>query len=53
MAVYVIVDIHIKDEAAFEGYMDEHGGSIVNIVAECRNGFPGMVHTVRPAFCFL
>ncbi|KAI7824836.1 hypothetical protein BC939DRAFT_449355 [Gamsiella multidivaricata] len=32
-------------KAAFDGYMGEHGGSIVNIVAECRNGFPGMVHT--------
>ncbi|KAI1311589.1 hypothetical protein EDD11_003364 [Mortierella claussenii] len=32
-------------KAAFDAYMGEHGGSIVNIVADCRNGFPGMVHT--------
>ncbi|KAF9424649.1 hypothetical protein BGZ76_003488, partial [Entomortierella beljakovae] len=32
-------------KAAYDGYMRDHGGSIVNIVAECRNGFPGMVHT--------
>ncbi|KAF9338515.1 hypothetical protein BGZ91_008644 [Linnemannia elongata] len=45
-----VVDLNLMGtfylcKAAFEGYMGEHGGSIVNIVAECRNGFPGMVHT--------
>ncbi|KAF9929119.1 hypothetical protein FBU30_001848 [Linnemannia zychae] len=32
-------------KAAFDEYMGEHGGAIVNIVAENRNGLPGMVHT--------
>ncbi|KAG0274567.1 hypothetical protein BGZ95_009654 [Linnemannia exigua] len=45
-----VVDLNLMGtfylcKAAFEGYMGEYGGSIVNIVAECRNGFPGMVHT--------
>ncbi|KAF9126087.1 hypothetical protein BGW39_006871, partial [Mortierella sp. 14UC] len=45
-----VVDLNLMGtfylcKAAFEGYMGEHGGSIVNIVAECRNGFPGMIHT--------
>ncbi|KAF9353608.1 hypothetical protein BGX26_008637 [Mortierella sp. AD094] len=45
-----VVDLNLMGtfylcKAAFEGYMGEHGGNIVNIVAECRNGFPGMVHT--------
>lgn len=47
-----VVDLNLNGtfnmcKAAFDGYMGEHGGSIVNIVAECRNGFPRMVHTVR------
>lgn len=47
-----VVDLNLNGtfnmcKAAFEGYMGEHGGRIVNIVAECRNGFPRMVHTVR------
>ena len=25
--------------------MSSHGGSIVNIIADVRNGFPGMAHT--------
>jgi len=25
--------------------MEQHGGSIVNIIADVRNGFPGMAHT--------
>jgi NAD(P)-dependent dehydrogenase (short-subunit alcohol dehydrogenase family) len=46
-----VVDLNLMGtfylcKAAYEGYMGEHGGSIVNIVAECRNGFTGMVHTV-------
>ncbi|KAG0204582.1 hypothetical protein BGX33_008402 [Mortierella sp. NVP41] len=45
-----VVDLNLMGtfylcKAAFEGYMSWHGGSIVNIVADCRNGFPGMVHT--------
>ncbi|KAK3828113.1 MAG: hypothetical protein J3Q66DRAFT_434711 [Benniella sp.] len=45
-----VVDLNLMGtfhlcKAAFDGYMGEHGGRIVNIVAECRNGFPGMVHT--------
>ncbi|KAG0220794.1 hypothetical protein BGX31_010527 [Mortierella sp. GBA43] len=45
-----VVDLNLMGtfnmcKAAFDGYMGEHGGTIVNIVAECRNGFPGMVHT--------
>lgn len=31
--------------AAFDHWMGEHGGAIVNIVADVRNGFPGMAHT--------
>jgi hypothetical protein len=47
-----VVDLNLNGtfnmcKAAFDGYMGEHGGRIVNIVAECRNGFPRMVHTVR------
>ncbi len=50
-----VVDLNLNGtfnmcKAAFEGYMGEHGGRIVNIVAECRNGFPRMVHTVRVFF---
>ena len=30
---------------AYKSSMFEHGGSIVNIVAEVRSGFPGMAHT--------
>ncbi|KAF9098662.1 hypothetical protein BGX29_007505, partial [Mortierella sp. GBA35] len=45
-----VVDLNLMGtfylcKVAFEGYMSRHGGSIVNIVADCRNGFPGMVHT--------
>jgi citronellol/citronellal dehydrogenase len=45
-----VVDLNLNGtfnmcKAAFDGYMGEHGGKIVNIVAECRNGFPRMVHT--------
>lgn len=45
-----VVDLNLNGtfnmcKAAFEGYMGEHGGNIVNIVADCRNGFPRMVHT--------
>ncbi|KAG0293573.1 hypothetical protein BGZ98_002115 [Dissophora globulifera] len=45
-----VVDLNLNGtfnmcKAAFDGYMGEHGGNIVNIVAECRNGFPRMVHT--------
>ena len=29
----------------FKASMREHGGSIVNVTADCRNGFPGMAHT--------
>ncbi|KAG0055056.1 hypothetical protein BGZ83_009692 [Gryganskiella cystojenkinii] len=32
-------------KAAFDGYMGEHGGRIVNIVAETRNGIPRAMHT--------
>lgn len=31
--------------AAFNTWMGEHGGAIVNITAEHRSGFPGMAHT--------
>lgn len=31
--------------AAFHASMGEHGGAVVNIVAEMWNGFPGMAHT--------
>jgi len=46
-----VVDLNLNGtfnmcKAAFDGYMGENGGSIVNIVADCRNGFPRMVHTV-------
>ena len=29
----------------FNASMREHGGAIVNVTADCRNGFPGMAHT--------
>lgn len=29
----------------FKQSMRDHGGSMVNITADCTNGFPGMVHT--------
>lgn len=29
----------------FSQSMERHGGAIVNITADCRNGFPGMAHT--------
>ena len=32
-------------QAAFHAWMGEHGGSVVNIVADMWNGFPGMSHT--------
>lgn len=32
-------------QQAFNHYMREHGGAIVNIVAEMWRGFPGMAHT--------
>jgi citronellol/citronellal dehydrogenase len=35
---------HMMREA-FNAWMGEHGGAIVNITAEHRNGFPGMAHT--------
>ncbi|MSP93441.1 MAG: SDR family oxidoreductase [Myxococcales bacterium] len=31
--------------AAFSHWMAEHGGAIVNVVADMWNGFPGMAHT--------
>ncbi|KAG0229452.1 hypothetical protein BGW41_003029 [Actinomortierella wolfii] len=45
-----VVDLNLNGtfnmcKAAFDVWMGEHGGRIVNIVAECRNGFPRMVHT--------
>ncbi len=35
---------HVMREA-FTAWMGEHGGAIVTITAEHRNGFPGMAHT--------
>lgn len=32
-------------QAAFVAWMGDHGGAIVNIVADMWNGFPGMAHT--------
>ncbi len=32
-------------QAAFNAWMGEHGGSVVSIVADMWNGFPGMSHT--------
>ena len=32
-------------QAAFHAWMGEHGGTIVNMVADMWNGFPGMCHT--------
>ncbi|MCO4763063.1 MAG: SDR family oxidoreductase [Myxococcales bacterium] len=32
-------------QAAFHAWMGDNGGSIVNIIADMRNGFPGMSHT--------
>lgn len=46
-----VVDLNVNGtfnmcKAAFDGYMGEHGGRIVNIVAEVRNGIPKAMHTV-------
>ena len=35
----------IVSREAFTQSMDRHGGSIVNMAADYRNGFPGMAHT--------
>ena len=35
----------LVSRAAYQHYMKDHGGSIVNIVADTYKGFPGMVHT--------
>ncbi|KAF9432700.1 hypothetical protein BGZ76_010440 [Entomortierella beljakovae] len=45
-----VVDLNLNGtfnmcKAAFDEYMGEHGGSIVNIVAAVRNGIPGAMHT--------
>lgn len=32
-------------QAAYHAWMGEHGGSVVHIVADMWNGFPGMCHT--------
>lgn len=47
-----VVDLNLngtfhKCKAAFDGYMGEHSGRIVNIVVDTRNGFPGAMHTVN------
>ncbi|KAF9115653.1 hypothetical protein BGX27_007080 [Mortierella sp. AM989] len=45
-----VVDLNLNGtfnmcKAAFDGYMGEHGGRIVNIVADIRNGIPRAMHT--------
>ncbi|KAF9200867.1 hypothetical protein BGZ49_008906 [Haplosporangium sp. Z 27] len=45
-----VVDLNLNGtfnmcKAAFDGYMGEHGGHIVNIVADTRNGIPRAMHT--------
>ncbi|KAK3831548.1 MAG: hypothetical protein J3R72DRAFT_454789 [Linnemannia gamsii] len=45
-----VVDLNLNGtfnmcKAAFDGYMSEHGGRIVTIVAETRNGIPRAMHT--------
>ncbi|KAG0003357.1 hypothetical protein BGZ80_001294 [Entomortierella chlamydospora] len=45
-----VVDLNLNGtfnmcKAAFDGYMGEHGGRIVNIVAGTRNGIPRAMHT--------
>lgn len=47
-----VVDLNLNGtfnmcKAAFDGYMGEHGGRIVTIVAETRNGLPRAMHTVE------
>jgi citronellol/citronellal dehydrogenase len=32
-------------QAVYSASMRDHGGAIVNVIAEMRNGFPGMAHT--------
>ncbi len=32
-------------QAVFNAWMQANGGAIVNVIAEMRNGFPGMAHT--------
>ena len=45
-----VIDLNLNGtflmtRAIFRASMAEHGGSIVNITADYRNGFPGMAHT--------
>lgn len=47
-----VVDLNLNGtfnmcKAAFDGYMGEHGGRIVTIVAEIGNGLPRAMHTVE------
>ncbi len=35
----------LMSRAVFNACMRDHGGSIVNVTADCSNGFPGMAHT--------
>lgn len=40
-----LVGTFLMCREVFNRWMGEHGGAIVNITAEHRNGFPGMAHT--------
>jgi citronellol/citronellal dehydrogenase len=45
-----VVDLNLTGtflvtRAAFRAWMGEHGGAVVSVLAEMRNGFPGMAHT--------
>eukprot|EP00029_Vermamoeba_vermiformis_P010067 TRINITY_DN5225_c0_g1_i1.p1 TRINITY_DN5225_c0_g1~~TRINITY_DN5225_c0_g1_i1.p1 ORF type:complete len:308 (-),score=58.11 TRINITY_DN5225_c0_g1_i1:1-924(-) len=45
-----VIDLNINGtfyvtKAVFRAWMEEHGGSIVNIIADMFNGFPMMAHT--------
>ena len=35
----------VMSREVYKASMKEHGGSVVNITADCNNGFPGMAHT--------
>jgi len=40
-----LVGTFLMSREVFSQSMREHGGAIVNITADCQNGFPGMGHT--------
>ena len=39
---FVTISSSTSDTVAYHWWMKEHGGSIVNIIVDMWNGFPGM-----------